>query len=81
MTGERVAVEAGASATPSAARGWLAARLVAAGLVVALLSLLVWDLAHETSGSNFVEKIAQGKRPAAPAFDRPIVWDHSETWP
>ena len=66
MTSERAAVEA--TAAPPTARGSLAARIVAAGLVVALLSLLVWDLAHQTSGSSFVDEIAQGKRPAAPAF-------------
>ena len=60
---------------------WRLARLLAVGAVLALLAVLVWDLVHEGSGSRFVDKIARGGKPSAPAFALPVLWEHDETWP
>jgi cytochrome c biogenesis protein CcmG/thiol:disulfide interchange protein DsbE len=56
-------------------------RAAAAGLVVALLGLLVWDLVATGSGASFVTKIKNGKKPLAPAFAVPVLWDRHATWP
>ena len=56
-------------------------RAAAVGLVVALLGLLVWDMVATGSGASFVSKIKQGKRPLAPAFAVPVLWDQHATWP
>jgi cytochrome c biogenesis protein CcmG, thiol:disulfide interchange protein DsbE len=48
-------------------------RVVALGVVAALLGLLIWKVAHPGSGAGLVREIAAGKRPAAPAFTlRPL---------
>lgn len=49
--------------------------------VVALLGLLVWDVAHSGNGSAFAGKIRHGDKPFAPAFSLPVIWNHTETWP
>lgn len=56
-------------------------RSAAVAVVVALLSLLVWDVVHSGQGASFTSKIAQGKKPAAPRFELPVLWDRRETWP
>ena len=56
-------------------------RAAAAGLVAALLGLLVWDLVRTTSGASFVQKIEQGKSPPAPEFALPVLWDRRANWP
>jgi len=56
-------------------------RAAAAALVVALLGLLVWDLVDTSSGASFVTQIERGKKPAAPAFALPVLWDRWENWP
>jgi len=56
-------------------------RAAAVGLVVALLGLLVWDMVATGSGASFVSKIKEGKRPLAPAFAVPVLWDQHATWP
>jgi cytochrome c biogenesis protein CcmG/thiol:disulfide interchange protein DsbE len=58
-----------------------ALRVVAVGVVLSLLFLLVWDLVHSGSGASFTTKIKQGKKPPAPTFALPVLWDHRETWP
>ena len=58
-----------------------AARAIAAGLVVVLLALLVWDLVRSNSGADFVTQIGQGKNPAAPQFTLGVLSDRHETWP
>ena len=51
-------------------RLWLVAETFAVALVVALLALLVWRVAHGNGGS-VATALAAGKRPAAPSFDLP----------
>lgn len=58
-----------------------AARAIAAGLVVVLLALLVWDLVRSNSGADFVTQIGQGKKPAAPQFTLGVLSDRHGTWP
>ncbi|HEY6015320.1 MAG TPA: TlpA disulfide reductase family protein [Gaiellaceae bacterium] len=45
-----------------------AGTVVALALVAGLLALLVWDVAHKQSAKGFTDKIAAGKKPAAPPF-------------
>src|SRR2546429_8702887 len=56
-------------------------RAAAVALVVALLGLLVWDLVDTSSGASFVTEIERGKKPAAPAFALPVLWDRRGDWP
>jgi cytochrome c biogenesis protein CcmG/thiol:disulfide interchange protein DsbE len=58
-----------------------AARTAAIGVVVALLGLLVWDVVHSGSGGSFTTKIREGKKPDAPVFTLPVLWDRRDTWP
>lgn len=60
---------------------WRAARIAAAGAVLALLGLLVWGITHGNSGSTFTDKVKRGERPVAPPFALPVIWEHTETWP
>jgi cytochrome c biogenesis protein CcmG/thiol:disulfide interchange protein DsbE len=50
------------------------AQILAVGLVAALLGLLVWRLAHRSSGAAFVSEIAAGKSPEAPEFSLKPIW-------
>lgn len=45
-----------------------AGTVVALALVAGLLALLVWRVAHQQSAKGFTDKIAAGKKPAAPLF-------------
>jgi cytochrome c biogenesis protein CcmG/thiol:disulfide interchange protein DsbE len=49
--------------------------------VLALLGLLVWKVAYGGEGSRLVAAIKRGERPAAPAFDLPVIWNRPATWP
>lgn len=49
--------------------------------VAGLLALLVWRIAFGEGGAKLVSAIKEGKRPAAPAFDLPVIWTRVETWP
>jgi cytochrome c biogenesis protein CcmG/thiol:disulfide interchange protein DsbE len=62
-------------------RALLIAQTLAVGLVLALLGLLVWKIAYGGEGSRLVAAIKNGERPAAPAFDLPLIWNRPETWP
>jgi cytochrome c biogenesis protein CcmG/thiol:disulfide interchange protein DsbE len=53
----------------------------ALGLVALLLGLLVWKVTHTGEGSRLVSAIRQGERPAAPAFDLPVIWNRPASWP
>jgi cytochrome c biogenesis protein CcmG/thiol:disulfide interchange protein DsbE len=57
------------------------ARLLAVGLVIALLGLLVWSFVRNNDGARFTGQISKGQKPPAPAFSLPVVWNHPETWP
>jgi cytochrome c biogenesis protein CcmG/thiol:disulfide interchange protein DsbE len=59
----------------------LVLRAIATGVVLALLGLLIWGVFHRGSGASFTSKIKQGKKPPAPAFALPVLWDRRETWP
>ena len=54
---------------------------LALALVAGLLALLAWRLVDEGSGGALVSAVAAEKRPAAPRFDLPLLWDHGKTWP
>jgi cytochrome c biogenesis protein CcmG, thiol:disulfide interchange protein DsbE len=55
--------------------------LLAFASVVALLSLVVWKVAHDASGASLVAAIERGDRPAAPDFALPVIWNRPELWP
>jgi cytochrome c biogenesis protein CcmG, thiol:disulfide interchange protein DsbE len=50
-------------------------------LVAGLLGLLVWRVLNSGHGPTLVREIKQGKKPHAPAFSLPVLWDRAETWP
>ena len=54
---------------------------LALALVAGLLALLAWRLVDEGSGGALVSAVAAEQKPAAPAFDLPLLWNHRETWP
>jgi cytochrome c biogenesis protein CcmG, thiol:disulfide interchange protein DsbE len=56
-------------------------RASAVAVVFALLGLLIWDIVQSGNGASFATKIKQGKKPTAPAFVFPVLWDHRETLP
>ena len=61
----------------------LLARLLQLGalaLVAALLGLLLWRVVT-VRGTELVADIRANKRPPAPAFELPIIWNRPETWP
>jgi cytochrome c biogenesis protein CcmG/thiol:disulfide interchange protein DsbE len=49
--------------------------------VAGLLVLLGWRLFDRGKGRELVSAIAADKRPVAPTFELPVLWDHAETWP
>lgn len=55
-------------------------RVVVIGFVLALLGLLVWQVAHGNKGASFVRQVSAGKQPVAPAFTLPFIWRQAETW-
>ena len=73
--------DAAAAPIPAPARLWRAAQIAALAAVVALFALLVWKVAVQSRGTTLVADIRAGKGPAAPAFDLPVVWARTETWP
>jgi cytochrome c biogenesis protein CcmG/thiol:disulfide interchange protein DsbE len=58
----------------------LVAQVASTGLVVALLALLVWKVVND-GGTDLVADVRAGAKPSAPAFDLPVIWDESGTWP
>jgi cytochrome c biogenesis protein CcmG/thiol:disulfide interchange protein DsbE len=54
---------------------------LALAFVAGLLVLLGWRLFDKGKGRQLVSAIAADKRPLAPAFELPVLWDHVETWP
>jgi cytochrome oxidase Cu insertion factor (SCO1/SenC/PrrC family) len=59
----------------------LALQAAAVALVAALLALLVWRVIVRNDATGFVSDIADGKRPAAPAFTLDVIWDETQYWP
>ncbi len=57
------------------------ARASAVGLVIALLGVLIWSFVRSNDGARFNSQISKGKKPHAPVFALPVLWDHPETWP
>jgi cytochrome c biogenesis protein CcmG/thiol:disulfide interchange protein DsbE len=53
----------------------------AVALVAALLALLVWRVVAQQRGPDLVAAIRAGKRPPAPAFNLPVLWPVTATWP
>jgi cytochrome c biogenesis protein CcmG/thiol:disulfide interchange protein DsbE len=49
--------------------------------VALVLALLAWATLSAARGSGFTAKIAEGKSPAAPAFDLEVVWNKRSSWP
>ena len=52
----------------------------AVALVVGLFALLVWKTIFADS-ATLTNAIRAGERPAAPAFDLPVIWNENQTWP
>lgn len=50
-------------------------------LVVTLLIILVVAMFTKNHGSTFLNAVARGDQPAAPAFTLHVVWDTAPTWP
>ena len=50
-------------------------------LVAGLLALLIWRVVFAEQGAHLVSAIRAGKNPPAPAFDLPVIWARTETWP
>lgn len=66
---------------PASPRRFGALKLLAVLLILAIVALLVWATLASSRGQGFVQQIANGKRPAAPAFDLPVIWKETGTWP
>ena len=49
----------------------LGAQALAVALVVGLLGLLIWKVAHQTGSANVAAEVSKGKTPAAPDFTLP----------
>lgn len=62
-------------------RPFALAQLLAVCGVALLLGLLVWKVARGSTGAGLVEAIKRGDRPAAPAFDLPLIWSRPAAWP
>lgn len=49
--------------------------------VLALLGLLVWNLARGSQGGKLVVAVSKNQRPLAPPFSLRVVWSHTQTSP
>jgi len=78
---QRALTDEPAPASQSRNPWFAAARLAALGVVAGLLALLVWRVVDQGRGAQLVSLIREGKKPAAPAFMLPVLWDRNETWP
>jgi cytochrome c biogenesis protein CcmG/thiol:disulfide interchange protein DsbE len=57
------------------------ARAATVVVVAALLGLLVWDAVGTRGGGALVKAVSRERRPVAPAFNLPVIWHASATWP
>ena len=55
--------------------------ILSLALVAALFAVLVVRLTESDPGPGFVSAVRAGSKPAAPAFDLPVIWPSAETWP
>ena len=55
-------------------------QVAAVALVVSLFSLLVWKTIFADS-ATLTNAVRAGERPAAPAFELPVIWNENQTWP
>jgi cytochrome c biogenesis protein CcmG, thiol:disulfide interchange protein DsbE len=70
------------TSTPKPKRPWLwGLQIVTVGLVAGLLALLIWRVVDKGKGAELVSKISDGRKPPAPSFSLPVLWNRSETWP
>jgi len=53
----------------------------ALALIVLLFVLLLQRTLAQGAGPSLISEVKEGKRPAAPDFDLPVIWLRSETWP
>ena len=56
-------------------------QLAALTAVTGMLGLLVRRVATQGRGADLVAAVSEKKRPAAPTFSLPVLWDRHETWP
>jgi len=49
----------------------LGAQVFSVALVLGLLALLIWKVAHQTGSDNVAAEVSKGKTPAAPGFTLP----------
>jgi cytochrome c biogenesis protein CcmG/thiol:disulfide interchange protein DsbE len=59
----------------------VALQVTAIALVAGLLALLVWRIVVRDDGSQFAGDVAAGKRPDAPGFTLPVIWEQTGLWP
>jgi cytochrome c biogenesis protein CcmG, thiol:disulfide interchange protein DsbE len=59
----------------------LVLQAVAVAVVALLLGLLVQQTLVQGGGTHLLSDLDAGKKPAAPAFDLPVIWPRTETWP
>ena len=59
----------------------LVLQVAAVALVAGLLALLVWRIVDRNQATAFVSDVAAGERPAAPAFEVPVIWRRDRYWP
>jgi cytochrome c biogenesis protein CcmG/thiol:disulfide interchange protein DsbE len=50
-------------------------------VVAALFAVLVWKLISQDEGRRLVASVKAGRAPAAPAFELPVIWGETATWP
>ena len=59
----------------------LAGRFAAAVLVVGLLGLLIWDVAHPSPGAHLAGDVAKKGDPPAPPFEGKLIGNNATSWP
>jgi cytochrome c biogenesis protein CcmG, thiol:disulfide interchange protein DsbE len=57
------------------------ARVATVVAVAALLGLLIWDAVGTRGGGALVKAVSRERRPPAAAFNLPVIWHASGTWP
>jgi cytochrome c biogenesis protein CcmG, thiol:disulfide interchange protein DsbE len=83
MAADKQAPEAVGDAAQRRGRGvWWFLQAGALALVAGLLALLIWRVVgNDRGGAKVVAAVKAGKKPPAPSFDLPVIWDHAENWP